>query len=195
MNNNSIYKIATQKILKDKKTLSISVLFSFFLLIIFFYFSNFSQFNQVLSLDLSLGTKVSAFFEIILESFKVMPNITFTLYIIWMFLFFIFNAVFVFLWKQKKKNIEQIAQFEGELKTKSSSGKLAFLSSVFSFLGFGCIACGQTILLSIFTLFFSASANLVYTAGNMILFLGILLLIYVIRKDLKQIYLDKMCEI
>jgi hypothetical protein len=65
----------------------------------------------------------------------------------------------------------------------------------FSFLGFGCIACGQTLLLSILTIFFSVSASFVYLVGNIILILGILLLLYAIHKNLKQIYLDKMCEI
>ncbi len=185
----NVYFSAFKKILENKKSLFQSILYSTFLLFVFFYFANFSQFNQILFLDLSLYTKFSAFFEIVQESFKVMPGLTFILYSVWICLFFIFNIIFLFLWKQKKKNTNLIP------KTKNNSGKLAFLSSVFSFLGFGCIACGQTILLSMFTLFFSASASLVYTAGNLILSLGILLLIYVIRKDLKQIYLDKMCEI
>lgn len=189
-----MYKLAFLKILKNKKSLLQSILFSFLLLILFFYFANFSQINQVLFLNLSIFTKISVFFEIILESFKVMPNITFILYFIWTVLFFIFNIVFVFLWRQKRDNLREFPLSAQEVQ-KNSSGKLAFVSSVFSFLGFGCIACGQTILLSIFTLFFSASASTVYFAGNFILFIGILLLIYVIRKDLKQIYLDKMCEI
>jgi hypothetical protein len=193
-----MYKIALLKILKSKKSLLQSIFFSIFFLILFFYFANFTQVNQAFALNLSFFTKISVFFEIIIENFKVMPIITFILYSIWTLLFFLFNIVFVFLWKQKRDNTSPNLSLAGEgqnIKTDTGSSKIAFVSSVFSFLGFGCIACGQTILLSLITFFFSATANTVYFAGNFILFLGVLLLIYVIKKDLKQIYLDKMCEI
>lgn len=164
----------------------------------FFYFSSFSQINQLFSIGLNLPSIIKAFYEIFLETMSVMPLFTFVLYILWSFIFILFNITLFFLWKQKKQNQALISNFDNinnTEKVNNHTNKIATISSFFSFLGFGCIACGQTLLLSILTIFFSVSASFVYLVGNIILIIGILLLLYAIHKNLKQIFLDKMCEI
>jgi hypothetical protein len=181
-----MYKTAFLKVLTDYKLLLKSVVFSLMFLFLFLYFANFSQFNQILFLNISFPAKIITLLELVLESFKVIPFFTSLLYIIWVVLLFIFNAVFLYLWKQKS-----LLSVSGT----THSGKLAFISGVFSYLGFGCIACGQSILLSIFTLFFTVTTSFLHNVVNIILIIGIGLLIYSTKKDLKQIYLGNQCEI
>lgn len=70
------------------------------------------------------------------------------------------------------------------------------LSTLLSFLGFGCIACGQTLLLPIILFFFSSSSLfLLQTVGNLSIVFGIVLLAFGAYRNY-QIYKNGMiCKI
>ena len=79
------------------------------------------------------------------------------------------------------------------MKRKSRFG---IVGAVFSFLGFGCIACGQTLLYPVLLFIFTnISGGLFEYLGNISMILGIILVVFGIKGNLKIIENDKICKI
>jgi len=78
----------------------------------------------------------------------------------------------------------------------TSSGLMGIFSSFITFIGFGCVACGQTLITSALLFFAgSTSALLAHSIGNIAIVIGIILLILSIRRN-NRIYRDKnICRI
>jgi len=79
---------------------------------------------------------------------------------------------------------------------KMGNKKHAFLGGVFTFLGFGCVACGQTLLYSFLLLLGSTtSAFLAPVIGQISLIIGILFLTFGIYKNLQLKNSPNICKI
>lgn len=76
------------------------------------------------------------------------------------------------------------------------TGFWGVISSIVAFLGFGCIACGETLLTSILLFFVSSGSTLlIHTIGNLAIIIGIVVLYFGIRKN-KKIFRNKnICKI
>lgn len=79
---------------------------------------------------------------------------------------------------------------------KMGNKKHAFLGGVFTFLGFGCVACGQTLLYSFLLLLGSTtSAFLAPVIGQISLIIGILFLTFGIYKNLQLKNSPNICKV
>lgn len=85
-------------------------------------------------------------------------------------------------------------KLDSSVKTKNK--RHAFLGGVFTFLGFGCVACGQTLLYSFLLLLGSTtSAFLAPVIGQISLIIGILFLTFGIYKNLQLKNSPNICKI
>jgi hypothetical protein len=78
----------------------------------------------------------------------------------------------------------------------TKSGLVGILSSIISFIGFGCVACGQTLITSVLFLFVgSTSAFLAHSIGNISIVVGTILLVFGVRRNMRMFKDKNICRI
>lgn len=152
---------------------------------IFLLVTNFSQVKQIFSFSSTARELFNNLFTYFRDLFVTIP--TFTLYTT-----LIFAALLFYFWL-----IYFLVYFSRISGAKTEhTGFWGILSSLFVFLGFGCVACGQTLLYSL-ALFFLSSGSLflVDIFGNISILLGIVFLLFGIRKNTKILNNKNICRL
>lgn len=122
----------------DKKVWSYTLLAWVINLKLFFLISNWEQTWQIWKYSKSIFNFYSNIFKYYLEFSITIPTITLVLTIVFSALLLIFwHSYFkVYFYKLPKVETKQ-------------NGFFGFFATIFTFLGFGCVACGQTLLTSL----------------------------------------------
>lgn len=166
-------------------------LFTFILWVInvklFFILSNWNQIWQIWKYSPS----IISFFTGILQYFTVfmttIPTFTLLLTLVFACLLAVFWFYYFKVYFYKLGTVKSGTR---------SSGFWGVFASILTFLGFGCVACGQTLITSLVLIFVSTSSSyLIHFLGNFSIFLGILFLTYGTYRNYK-LYNDKnICKI
>ncbi len=152
---------------------------------IFLLLSNWEQTWQIFKYSESYF----AFYKNILNYYFIfvttIPTLTLvltTIFIIQLFVFWLyyFKVYFHKLSKAKTENTSWLSVF----------------GTIFTFLGFGCVACGQTLISSILFLFVSSgSMFFVEAVGNGVIVLGVVMLSFGIYRNYKIYHNKNLCKI
>jgi hypothetical protein len=184
---------------KNINKYKIAYFFSFFSfifsIIIFFIFSQFSQFSQINKLSINFFQKTNIHFELFIEVINTISLPILLAIIIYFILFYLvtLSSFAIFFLKRDLKFKNQ--KLNHDLKNKKTTF-FGIFSYLFSFLGFGCIACGQALILSILSFFFTGiTITFAYTISYFLLFLGSILLLYILNKNLKILSNPNICPL
>ncbi len=176
-------KILFKKINSRNFTISLFVFLIYFK--IFFLLTNYQQFFEIYKYSNSFLDFYKDSFKFFLTFWSSLNSLTYFLSL----LFFIFTYFFILSFLIAKAGMQNLSR---------KKLSLSVFASVVSFFGFGCVACGQTliypVLLFVFT---SVSGNLVEYVGNFAMLLGIVFLFFGIRQNLKLIEISdtKICKV
>lgn len=78
----------------------------------------------------------------------------------------------------------------------SEAGWWGILGAVLTFLGFGCVACGETLLTSLLLFFLGSTTTFAaHVVGNASIILGIAILSYGLYKNYKLLHNENICAI
>lgn len=170
---------------KEKKVYFASIIFWIINLKIFFLTANWEQISQIYKYSDGWWQYLSQVWIFYLDFVKTIPTLTLvltTLFIVLLFFFWLYYFK-VYFYKFKKIDTEY-------------TGIFGIFASVFTFLGFGCVACGQTLISSLLFLFVSnGTVYLAHTIGNLVIIIGIALLTYGIHKNYKMYHNKNICQI
>lgn len=145
-----------------------------------------SNYEQILLIEKYSDGFLAFFYTLVkyyLEFFKTISSVTLLLtgaFIITLFFFwFYYFSVYFYKLPSVKKN----------------NSIVGIVSTVFSFLGFGCVACGQTLLTS-FLLLFVSTANMFVLSflGNFVLLVSSMLLLLGIHTNYKILRNPNLCR-
>lgn len=152
---------------------------------IFLLLSNWEQTSQIFKYSNNLINFYQSMIEYYFDFIITIPRFTLFLaaiFIIEIFFFWLFYFK-VYFYKLPKVQTEK-------------NGYLSILATFFSFLGFGCVACGQTLLSSLLFLFVSnGTMYFAGTVGNFVILLGMLFLAYGIYRNYKLYKNPSVCQI
>ena len=146
---------------------------------IFFLLTNYQQFLEIYKYSNSFVEFYFNSWSYFLTFWSSLDFLTFVLSILFFFLIFIFILSFVIARSGIKKQV-----------------RINILPHIISFFGFGCVACGQTLIYPILLFMFTnVSGGLVEYLGNLAMFLGIIFILFGIRTNLKLIKNMKICKV
>lgn len=194
----SVHLNALSEILKNKISFFYSFILTFFSVALFFIFSIWQQFTQVVTLNLDLFIKTKIVYKLFLETMSVLNIFTIILFAVYIFSLYLFflsvtNVYYV------KKNLKKGIKTNSGQKVKSgifSNGFFGGLSIILSFIGFGCVACGQALIFSLLTFFFTGfSIAFAYSVAALVMILGIIFLHIAIYKNAKILANPNICII
>ncbi len=174
-----------KKINLEKKVWAYTILAWVINLKIFFLISNWEQTLQIWKYSKNIFNFYNNIWKYYFDFALTIPLVTTILTIIFTVTLFIFWFFYfkVYFYKLPKVKSEY-------------TGLFGFFATIFTFLGFGCVACGQTLLTSLIFLFVSSSSLfLLEIVGNLVIIIGILLLSFGIYKNYKILQNKNLCKI
>jgi hypothetical protein len=152
------------------------------------------QLMQVIFLDLSFNIKFESLYYIVSESLYAMELFTSLLFILWTLTIYVFYTSLIAIIIMKRKSSQNKLNIVSNNNIQNSF--FGFLSFIFSFISFGCVACGQALLFSILTLFVTTiSIGLAHAIANLIMTLAIALLFTAIYKNYKILQNPNICPL
>ncbi len=167
------------------KNFAVSILVFLIYFKIFFILTNYQQFIELYKYSNSFLNFFSNSLSYFFIFWSSLNFLTYTFSII----FFAFVFLFILTFTIAKAGMKNIFK---------KVHKYNIVGSVLSFFGFGCVACGQTLLYPILLfLFTNVSGALVEYVGNFAMFLGIIFLYFGIKQNLELIKIEdkKICII
>ena len=170
---------------KNTKTYLLAFLFWSINVKVFLFISNFDQISQIFKYSPDFSSFYSSLFKYYSVFVTTIPLMTLLLSILFaillaVFWLYYFKIYFHRLPKSKIKN----------------TGYFGILASVATFLGFGCVACGQTLLTSVLLVFVSSGSTfLAESIGNLSILLGIILISFGIYRNYKIFHDKNICKV
>ncbi len=152
---------------------------------IFLAISNWEQIAQIFKYSDGLISFYVSLYKYYLIFVTTIPHLTMFLWVVFVILLYIFWFYYfaVYFHRLPNKQIE-------------NTGFWGLIGSVLTFLGFGCVACGQTLLTSIILFFASTTTTFAaHLVGNLSIVLGIVILSYGIYKNYKMYHNKNICLI
>jgi hypothetical protein len=170
---------------KEIKVHICAILFWIINLKIFLILSNWSQVWLIFKYSNSYFDFALTTLKFYRDFITTIPTFTFYLTIIFAISLFFFWLFYfkVYFYKLERASVETTSIWD-------------LLGTLFSFLGFGCVACGQTLITSILLLFVSGSSMyFAETVGNSVMILGILFVVIGVRRNYKMFHNKNICQI
>jgi hypothetical protein len=168
----------------DLKVFVYAFLLWFFSVLFFIYFAFSQELRQIFKYSQSIGAFLNESGIFVLQFFQTIDFFVLFISIVFFALLFIYQYTYL--------RVLYSPSFLGFEKNFKKYGALGFL---FTYLGFGCVACGQTLIYSI--LFFLGGTSAGFLApylGTVSLVFGSLVLLFGIRENY-NIYKTKICKI
>jgi hypothetical protein len=170
---------------KNLKTVIFATLLWVINIKLFLILANWDQISQIFKYSSGLIGFYKDVFSFYLEFVTTIPSITLLLSIIFAITLYIFWYYYFQVYFHKLP----------AAKTTETS-YWGIFAAVFTFLGFGCVACGETLLTSLLFFFVSnGSMFLQHLVGDLSMVLGIAILIFGIYKNYKIYHNKNMCSI
>lgn len=174
-----------QKNSKEKKVWLWAIILWAINIKIFLLLSNWEQTWQIFKYSESLINFYKSMWQYYFDFVITIPGFTLFLAIIFMLEIFFFWFYYFKVYFYKLPKVETV-----------KTGWLSFFATLFSFLGFGCVACGQTLLSSLIFLFVSNGTMYFADAiGNFVILIGIIFLSYGIYRNYKLYKNPSVCKI
>lgn len=152
---------------------------------LFYILANYSQIYQIWKYSDSIFSFYYNSFQYLLEFVVTIPVFSVILAVLYSLVLFIFWLYYfkVYFYKLPKASVQKTTI-------------LNIFATVFAFLGFGCVACGQTLLSSLLLLFVSGGSMYYADAlGELVMLLGILVLVYGAYRNYKMFNDPAVCKI
>lgn len=170
---------------KQYHVIGLSLFFWVINLKIFLLLSNWSQTILIWKYSKGVIDFYSQMFSYYTDFVITIPPLT-------SFLTLIFAALLFFFWYY----YFQVYFHKLPIKEIPVMGVWGIISTLISFLGFGCVACGQTLLTSVIFLFVSnTSMYFAHFIGNFVIVIGILFLSYGVYRNYKIFHNKNICKI
>jgi hypothetical protein len=154
---------------------------------LFLIISNFAEVSQIYNYSQNFLEFYKNSFSYFYDFIFTIPTTTLLLSIIFAILLFYFWLIYFKVYFYKLPNIKNTLSFK-------DAGVWGILGTVFTFLGFGCVACGQTLLYSILFLFASSGSLLTHYIGEFSILVGIFFLTFGIYKNLQILKNKNICK-
>lgn len=170
---------------KEKKVWLWAIILWVINLKVFLLLSNWEQTWQIFKYSGSMMNFYTNMIQYYFEFVLTIPTTTLLLAIVFIVELFVFWLYYFKVYFYKLPKVQT-----------GNTGWVSVFGTVFSFLGFGCVACGQTLLSSLLFLF--VSNGTMYFAdmvGNFVIIVGILILIYGIYRNYKLYKNPSVCKI
>ncbi len=170
---------------KEKKVWLITFILWIINIKIFLLFSNWEQTWQIFKYSDGLINFYKSMIQYYTEFVVTIPATTLLLAIFFILELFVFWFFYFKVYFYKLPKVDS-----------GKTGWWSFFATFFSFLGFGCVACGQTLLSSILFLFVSNGTMYFADAvGNIIILIGVFLLAYGTYRNYKLYKNPSVCKI
>lgn len=152
---------------------------------LFFLVSNFTQVTEIFKTSHDIFSFYKSIWTYFSDFLYTVPLFTMFLTTIFSVLLFIFWMTYFKVFFHRLPSVKS-----------NDSGYLGVVSSLVAFLGFGCVACGQTLLSSVLLFFVSSGSTLLaHTLGNIAIIIGAVLLWFGIKKNQKVFRNRNICAI
>lgn len=152
---------------------------------IFVFLANYKEIKQIWQYSDSLFGFYVSVWTFYLQFITTIPWFTALLTFSFMVMLFVFWLYYFLIYFNK---------FPG--KSMPKTGGWGILATIITYLGFGCVACGQTLITSVLFLFASNSSMFfAETMGNLSMLFGLVILYFGIKKNYKIYHNKNICRI